>query len=196
MRYADDFVVLARWQSERLTGWIESTLESWMGLEINREKTRVLKLKAPGSSLDFLGFTFRYDLSHSGGKRRYLNLGPSKKSIERERKAIKERVRIYGLMNPPSLIEKLNWHLHGWSRYFTLGYPRKAFRKIDHYVQMCLQGHLRRRSQRPFRLPRGVTMYRFLQEWGLVRLAAGQLPAHARGEVSGNAGCGKPARPV
>ena len=198
VRYADDFVVLACRQSERLTGWIESKLENWMGLEINREKTRVLKLEAPGSSLDFLGFTFRYDRSQTGRKRRYLNLGPSKKSVERERKAIKERIRIYGFMNPPSLIEKLNWHLNGWSRYFTLGYPQKAFRKIDHYVQVCLQRHLRRRSQRPFRIPRGVTMYRFLQEWGLIRLAApaGQLPAHARGEVSGNAGCGKSARPV
>src|ERR1039458_1097558 len=45
VRYADDFVVLARYQGTRLTGWIESTLEGWLGLEINREKTRVVHLK-------------------------------------------------------------------------------------------------------------------------------------------------------
>jgi RNA-directed DNA polymerase len=32
VRYADDFVVLARYQGERLSGWIESKLEGWMGL--------------------------------------------------------------------------------------------------------------------------------------------------------------------
>jgi hypothetical protein len=30
------------------------------GLEINREKTKVVKLKEEGGSLDFLGYTFRY----------------------------------------------------------------------------------------------------------------------------------------
>ena len=60
VRYADDFVVLARFQGTRLTGWIESKLEGWLGLEINREKTRVVKLTEEGASLDFLGFTFRY----------------------------------------------------------------------------------------------------------------------------------------
>jgi RNA-directed DNA polymerase len=59
VRFADDFVVLARYQGDRLTGWIESKLESWLGLEINREKTRSVKLKEKGESLDFLGFTFR-----------------------------------------------------------------------------------------------------------------------------------------
>ena len=39
VRYADDFVVLARHQSSRLSDWIEAKLETWMGLEINREKT-------------------------------------------------------------------------------------------------------------------------------------------------------------
>jgi RNA-directed DNA polymerase len=42
VRYADDFVVLAQQQTPRLVGWIEAKLESWMGLEINREKTRVV----------------------------------------------------------------------------------------------------------------------------------------------------------
>ena len=60
MRYADDFVVLARYQGSRLREWIESKLEDWPGLEINREKTRVVNLKEAGASPDFPGFTFRY----------------------------------------------------------------------------------------------------------------------------------------
>jgi hypothetical protein len=41
-----------------LKGFIETKLETWMGLEINREKTRALDLKQKGASLDFLGTRF------------------------------------------------------------------------------------------------------------------------------------------
>ena len=64
VRYADDFVVLARYVSPKLSGFIETKLESWMGLEINREKTQVIDLKQKGARLDFLGFTFRYEPDH------------------------------------------------------------------------------------------------------------------------------------
>ena len=63
VRYADDFVVLARCQSPRLTGWIEAKIEGWLGLEINRDKTRVVDLREKQASLDFLGYTFRGDRS-------------------------------------------------------------------------------------------------------------------------------------
>src|SRR6202011_5700455 len=36
VRYADDFVVLARYQGARLTGWVESKLEGWRGWENNQ----------------------------------------------------------------------------------------------------------------------------------------------------------------
>ena len=45
VRYADDFVALARRISPRLRDWIEGRLEGWLGLQINREKTRVLDLR-------------------------------------------------------------------------------------------------------------------------------------------------------
>ena len=61
VRYADDFVILARYQSGRLIAWIEEPLEGRFRLTINREKTRVVKLNQPGQSLTFLGFTLRYD---------------------------------------------------------------------------------------------------------------------------------------
>jgi RNA-directed DNA polymerase len=50
VRYADDFVVLARYQGTRLTGWIEARLEGRLGLEINREKKRVVNLSESGLS--------------------------------------------------------------------------------------------------------------------------------------------------
>ena len=45
VRYADDFVVLARYISQALRHWIEHTLEQRLGLTINREKTKVVQVR-------------------------------------------------------------------------------------------------------------------------------------------------------
>jgi len=171
IRYADDLVVLARYQSRKLTGWIESKLEDWMELEINREKTRVVNLKEKGESLDFLGYTFRYDRDLYGGRHRYLNVFPSKKAVARERDRLREKTNARQCFKPlPRLVGELNRHLRGWSNYYSYGYPRKAFREINSYVRRRLTVHLRRRSQRPFRTPEGRTNYEHLKQMGLVYL--------------------------
>lgn len=171
VRYADDFVVLARHQGTRLKGWIESKLEGWLGLEINREKTRVVNLKEEGASLDFLGFTFRYYDDLNGQGWRYLNVSPSAKALKKEREKLHEMTDHRQCFKPiPQLIEELNRHLEGWRNYFDFGYPRVAFGEINSYVRYRLGQHLRRRSQRPFRPPEGVSYYQQIQRFGLVRL--------------------------
>lgn len=171
VRYADDFVVLARYQGNRLTGWIESKIEGWLGLEINREKTRVVNLKDEGASLDFLGFTFRYYDDLRGRGWRYLNVSPSAKALSEERDKVHGMTDHHQCWKPiPLLIEELNRHLEGWKNYFDFGYPRQAFRDLNAYVRDRLVQHLRRRSQRPFRPPEGVSYYEQIQRLGLVRL--------------------------
>ena len=171
MRYADDFVVLARFQGVPLRGWIESKLEGWLGLEINREKTRVVSLREQGASLDFLGFTFRYYDDLQGRPWRYLNVSPSGKALQKERGKLHEMTnRRQGLKPIPQLIAELNRHLEGWRNYFDFGYPRVAFGAINAYVRGRLVQHLRRRSQRPFRPPEGVSYYEQLKRFGLIRL--------------------------
>jgi len=172
VRYADDFVVLARYQSERLKGWIEDKLESWMGLELNREKTRVVNLKEVGETLDFLGSTFRFDRSlYKNWKKRYLNMFPSDKSIANERDKLRElTARRRSCVSIPRMIGEVNRQLIGWGNYFDYGYPRKAFRKINSFLELRLIAHLKRRSQRPFRPPKGRTMNNHLKILGLVTL--------------------------
>ena len=171
VRYADDFVVLARYQGTQLREFVESKLETWMGLEINRDKTRVVDLKQEGASLDFLGFTFRYDRDRKGRGHRYLNVFPSRKALERERAKLRELTTGRRCFWPVSmLIEDLNGHLNGWANYFRFGYSRAALRQINTYVRDRLTQHLQRRSQRPFRPPEGVTYYQQLQRLGLVYL--------------------------
>jgi RNA-directed DNA polymerase len=171
VRYADDFVVLARYQGTRLMGWTETKLEDWLGLEINREKTRVVNLKEEGASLDFLGFTFRYLDDLKGRGWQYLNVSPSAKALKKEREKLHEMTSHRQCHKPiPELIEELNRHLKGWKNYFDFGYPRQAFREINSYVRYRLTQHLRRRSQRPYRPPEGVSFYEQIQRFGLVDL--------------------------
>jgi len=172
VRYADDFVVLARYISPRLRVWIEGKLEGWLGLQINREKTRVLDMRQTGQSLDFLGYTFRYDRDQYGrGNRRYLNLQPSRKAMAREREALRRLINPQQSHTPlPELIGRLNRHLRGWANYFGLGHPRKPFRDLNHFVRCRLGKHLRRRSQRGWRVRQGVSLYAHLEHMGLVAL--------------------------
>jgi RNA-directed DNA polymerase len=110
VRYADDFVVLApRYVGQELNRFIEDKLENWLGLEINREKTRVVNLKEKGASLDFLGFTFRYHDDLKGRGWQYLNVSPSAKALKKEREKLKEMTGSDQCFQPiPKLIESLN----------------------------------------------------------------------------------------
>lgn len=152
VRYADDFVILARYIGDRIVGWVEDEVEGWLDLEINREKTRVVDLRQEGASLDFLGYTFRYDRDRYGRHRRYLNWFPSKKAVAREREQLRQMTGPRAGVKPvPELIREVNAQLRGWGNYFNLGYPRLAFRSINYFVQGRMYYHLSRRSQRPWK---------------------------------------------
>jgi RNA-directed DNA polymerase len=168
VRYADDFVVLARYISPQLRGWIEGKLEGWLDLQINREKTRVLDLRQTGQSLDFLGYTFRYARDRYGRPQRYWNLGPSRKTMARERETLRQLINAQQSHTPlPELIGRLNRHLRGWANYFALGHPRKAFSDLNHFVRYRLGRHLERRSQRGWRKRQGISLYAHLEHLGL-----------------------------
>jgi RNA-directed DNA polymerase len=155
VRYADDFVILARYQGRRLLDWIEGQLEGRFQLTINRGKTRVVRLHQPGSHLDFVGFTLRYDRSLFGGPRRYLNVVPSDKALARARDKLGElTARNRGWIPPPAVVGQVSSWLHSWARYYNHGYPRRAFNKLNWYCYQRLVQHLKRRSQRSFRFPK------------------------------------------
>jgi RNA-directed DNA polymerase len=177
VRYADDFVVLAKQIGSETIEFIESRLEGKFQLEINREKTRVVDLREEGASLNFLGYTFRYDRDRKGRNRKYLNVFPSKKAVQREREKLHEMTKSRQCFKPiPVLIGELNRHLKGWMNYFSFGYPASAYCEIERYVRDRLIQHLQRRSQRPYRPPQGVPWLQHLARLGLIRLSG---TAHA-----------------
>jgi RNA-directed DNA polymerase len=182
VRYADDMVMLARKWTAGLTDWVETQLEGKFGLEINREKTRVVEVKPGGESLDFLGYTFRWDRDLKGRPRKYLNVLPSVKALAREREKLRVMTNTSQSHTPiPQLVKRLNRHLKGWANYFSYGYPRAAYWEIDWFVRRRLIRHLRRRSQRPYHPPTGVAWQDHFQQFGLVSLAQlpKERPAHA-----------------
>lgn len=171
IRYADDFVILARYQGQRLTDWVGEHVESWLGLRLNREKTRTVDLNEVGSSLDFLGFTFRLAEDMYGRNRKYVRVCPSAKSLARERERLRELTSPCLNYKPVvQVVARLNRHLVGWANYFRFGHPRVAFRTVNWFVNCRLTRHLAHRSQRKYRPPSGVSVYAHLQQMGLVRL--------------------------
>jgi len=198
VRYADDFVVMARYQGPQLVAWLEKMLEGQMDLKINRDKTRVVKLNEEGGSLDFLGYSFRYEADKFGRPTRYLNWSVSAKSVAREQEKLRTMTDHRQCFCPlPYLLARLNGHLMGWANYFCKGYPSRMFRQINWFVRNRLTRHLRRRSQRAYRAPKDKTIYGHLKDLGLVYLRGGgaalRMPVV---KVPGDAGCGKTARPV
>jgi RNA-directed DNA polymerase len=166
-RYADDFVVLARHQTRRLTGWIEGLLEGRFGLTINREKTRIVRLTTAGESLTFLGFTLRYDRSRFERSRRYLNVFPSAKALNRARARLHELTdRRRNFESITEVVAEVSRWLGSWGQYFRYGYPSQAFAQLNWYATERLRHHLRRRSQRPYRVPEGESYYAHLQRLG------------------------------
>lgn len=171
VRYADDFVVLARYQGSRLREDIEGFIEGRMGLTINREKTRVVKLREEGAKLDFLGFTFRYDRDLHGREHRYLNVTPSAKSVASEKERIRELTDHHHCFQPlPEMIEVINRQTAGWKGYFNFGYPSQALRKINHFVLERLIRHAHRRSQRPMKPAENESYADFFRRFSLKTL--------------------------
>jgi RNA-directed DNA polymerase len=173
VRYADDFVIQARYVGVRITEWVEGTLEGRFGLQINREKTRVVRIEpVSGEVLDFLGRRKWYAHDLHGRGTRYFTEEPSPKAMEAERRSLRKIVCFKnGRLPIDQLIGQVNRQMAGWKAYHDRGRPRRCFRMMNNDVMMVLIRHLKRRSQRPYRPPIGKTWYTHLtQDLGLALL--------------------------
>jgi RNA-directed DNA polymerase len=138
VRYADDFVILCRSETEALTALREVT--AWVaanGLTLHPDKTRVGDCRQPGHGFEFLGYRFE-------AGRRLVR----KKSLT----AFKDKVRIKtGRSRGDSLariIDDLNPMLRGWFGYFQHATPA-LFAVLDGFVRRRLRAILRKQEKRP-----------------------------------------------
>jgi RNA-directed DNA polymerase len=170
VRYADDFVILARYMGARITRWVEEKLETDLGLRVNRDKTSIVRM-GRREKAELLGFTLRYDRDLKGRDRQYLNVIPSKKAVGRLRDKMREKTLSGYKKTLREVIKEVNVILRGWSNYFRYGYPRKVFRDANHFVRCRFKRFLLNRSQRrsrPFR--QSVSLYAGLRRYGLLYL--------------------------
>lgn len=172
VRYADDFVIMARFIDERIVRWVEHTIEVRLGLELNREKTKVLNVEEEGSILEFLGFAFRWSRSHRrGGGPPYVRVEASKKAAQRARNRVRDLTGPRFCFLPPGeVIRGVNRFMRGWLRYYRFGHPQKARWDLVRFAEDRVVRHLRRRSQRPYRPPEGVSLHQHVRDLGLIEL--------------------------
>jgi RNA-directed DNA polymerase len=168
VRFADDFVILARYIDHRIIEWVEATVEGWLGLTINRAKTKVVRLVPTSEeSLTFLGYTFRYVWDRFGRNTRYFTAVPSLKARVRCKTELRDLIDSRHTYLPvPVLMRRVNRKLRGWQAYFSYGRPSGAYRALNAFVALRLTQHLQRRSQRPCRPPAGQSWYGFLLDLG------------------------------
>ncbi|OAT86842.1 group II intron reverse transcriptase/maturase [Desulfotomaculum copahuensis] len=141
VRYADDFVVLARYIGQPIRDEIENIISS-LGLQLNGKKTRILNLSA-SDTLNFLG----YNIKLGSGKRTYLK--PGDKAISRLRQRIREiisRKRLYHGID--GIINDINPVLRGWKQYFHLSNVNRIYWNLDFYITARFYRVGRKTSQR------------------------------------------------
>ena len=165
VRFADDFVVLARWMGPRIRAWLETLLEGRMGLCLNREKTRVLRVAPEADPLDFLGYRLRWQRDLHGRAHHYLSIHPSPKALQRLRDKVRALTSARNGWKPIDVVVgELNELLRGWWGYFGRFHHDRARSRANRYVYDRMVRHLKRRSQRPLRPPKDMTWYAFLKD--------------------------------
>lgn len=130
IRYADDFVVIAR-SHNIFKKYILSAINKFLeerGLWLSPEKTKLFKLSQEGVSLNFLGYTFKYR-SNWSTKRTLINskqvtttiaVYPKRANVIAFIKKLKYRFIRAQNSSAMELITQLNPLIKKWSHYYNL----------------------------------------------------------------------------
>jgi group II intron reverse transcriptase/maturase len=142
VRYADDMVILAKRNLEEGVNLLHHYTER-LGLRLNEEKTRRLKLNI-GNSVDFLGFRFQNVRSRQTGTR-WIMVYPSPRSQARCRAHVRELVHHSHPLRVKEQVEHVNRYLRGWVGYFRLGNASATFHDLAHFVDLRVRHVIWRR---------------------------------------------------
>jgi RNA-directed DNA polymerase len=163
VRYADDFILLCRTESQarealaKVQAWVEKA-----GLTLHPEKTRLVDASQRGG-FDFLGWHFERGLRW-----------PRDKSVARLKESLREQTPRNSGQSLSTIIAGINRRLRGWAAYFRGG-VQEPHERLDQWLRMRLRSVLRRRDKRKGR-GRGLDHQRypnaFFAEQGLISLKA------------------------
>ncbi len=145
VRYADDMILLAQNKLDTGIALLEHYVER-LGLRLNREKTRRLRLDE-GMSVNFLGFQFSCVKSRKTGTRLIL-VSPSKRSQQRFREKVRTLVHHSIPLRVKEQVQNLNRYLQGWVGYFRLGHASATFHDLANFVNKRVRHVIHRRKGR------------------------------------------------
>ena len=132
VNYADDFVICCYPGRGEAAMATMRALMTRIGLEVNEEKTRLVKL--PEGKFDFLGYTLGRFFGHHG--RPYIGTEISKKSFARVLEKIHDETSTRWILDPP---EKRVWEVNrivrGWCGDFDQGPVYEHYRRLRKYIE-------------------------------------------------------------
>jgi group II intron reverse transcriptase/maturase len=150
VRYADDFVVMCRRESQAKEAMRRVVnIMGRLGLELHPEKTCIVDLQHGKEGFTFLGCTIRKRRSIQRAPRlRFMQRWPSPKSMVRVRERIHEMTdaKRSGVKDVKEIITSLNPVLRGWGNYFRTGNADRKFHQIDNYVYRRVVSWMQRRG--------------------------------------------------
>jgi RNA-directed DNA polymerase len=166
VRYADDFVLLCRTESQAQTALAE--VQRWTAqaeLALHPEKTRIVDATQRGG-FEFLGYHFERGMKW-----------PRAKSLAKFKTTVRHHTRRRNRNSLPTILSQLNRGLTGWFQYFQHSH-KTTFPLLDSWIRMRLRSILRCRQGKRGG-GRGFDHYRwtnaFFADQGLFSLCA----AHA-----------------
>ena len=130
VRYADDFVVLAKSKkkAKRAMEVTEEIISERLNLTLHPEKTELTNF---GRGFEFLGYEFiawRY-------KR------PRSKALDKFKDKVREITRRQQPHSLELVINRLNPVIRGWANYFGHGNVKKLFRSLNEWIRMRLRSY-------------------------------------------------------
>ena len=140
VRYADDFVIVCRSQSEAeqalafVRQWCEAE-----GLLLHPTKTKIVDVRSEG--FDFLGYRFQTT------RRGKLTRWPRKKSLDKLKDSVRAKTHRANGNSLKVIIEGINQTLRGWFGYFKHSHYT-TFTAVDGWIRGRLRGILRKRTGR------------------------------------------------
>jgi group II intron reverse transcriptase/maturase len=168
VNYADDFVICCRGRADEALMAMREMM-SRLKLTVNESKTRVCCL--PEEKFDFLGYSFGRCYSTKTG-RTYLGTVPSKKRVQRICRAISEETgRDLLLLDPETVVVRLNRMMTGWANYFCLGPVSKAWRTVERHAAARLRRWLCAKHKMQWPGYKRFPAESLHGEFGLARLA-------------------------
>jgi group II intron reverse transcriptase/maturase len=152
VRYADDFVVMCRTESQAKEARrrVGEHLTRW-ALRLHPDKTRLVDLrpKHGNGSFVFLGCTVKKRRSIQRLPRcHFVHRWPSPKAMTKIRERVHDLTTTgrRGLPDVAQLIATLNPVLRGWGNYFRMGTGDREFNQLDYYVRERIVHWLWRRG--------------------------------------------------